>query len=270
MLLVDDHQPQPRHRGEDRQPRAQHQVGAPQVRQQPVAQPLRRRQATVQADHQVARKAFGEARFELWREVDFGHQHQRLPALLQRRLGGPQVDLGLAAAGDAVQQHRLVGRADRRQGCRLFCVEFGSLGWGGQRGGVCSCGPLLQPRHAPRQGRIVDLAQVGWQHGQRQFAHTALVIGCGKVDQLAPFVGQRWQRRQHGCQRAQFGRCGSGVGRPLPHDAGHVAAAQWHAHQGPWWQCLLTCIVQKTTHRRVPGCLDRHREQHGLSHAPAL
>jgi hypothetical protein len=104
VFLVDDHQAQARQRRKHRQPRAQHQVGAAQVRQQPVVQALRRRQAAVQADQAAARKALCEARFELRREVDLGHQHQHLAAGVQRALRGLQVDLGLAAAGDAVQQ----------------------------------------------------------------------------------------------------------------------------------------------------------------------
>jgi hypothetical protein len=110
VLLVDDDQAQPRHRRKDRQPRAQHQVGAAQVRQQPVVQPLRRRQCAVQADQPPTRETGREAGFELRRQVDLGHQHQGLAAVGQRALGGLQVDLGLAAAGDAVQQ-RGAGRA---------------------------------------------------------------------------------------------------------------------------------------------------------------
>jgi hypothetical protein len=93
VLLVDDDQPQARQRRKHRQPRAQHQVGLAQVRQQPVAQALRRRQAAVQADQHAARKARGKARFELRREVDLGHQHQHLAArasAARRRAGRPR------------------------------------------------------------------------------------------------------------------------------------------------------------------------------------
>ena len=40
-------------------------------------------------------------------ETDLGHQHEDAVTRAQHRLGGAQVDLGLAAARDAVQQDRL-------------------------------------------------------------------------------------------------------------------------------------------------------------------
>jgi hypothetical protein len=128
VLLVDDDQAQARQRRKDRQPRAQHQVGLAQVGQQPVAQPLRRGQAAVQADQHAARKALGKARFELRREVDLRHQHQHLLPGGQRILGGVQIDLGLAAAGDAVQQPGCVARA---MACRAAACSVFSVGaWG--------------------------------------------------------------------------------------------------------------------------------------------
>jgi hypothetical protein len=104
VLFVDDDQAQPRQRREHRQARAQHQVGMAQMGQQPVAQALRRRQAAVQRDERRPESALGEAGFQLRRQVDLGHQHQHLAAGGQRLFGRMQVDLGLAAAGDAVQQ----------------------------------------------------------------------------------------------------------------------------------------------------------------------
>jgi hypothetical protein len=78
VLFVDDDQAQAWQRHKDGQPRAQHQIGLPQVGQQPVAQPLRGGQAAVQADQHAAWKTLGKARFELRREIDLGHQHQGL------------------------------------------------------------------------------------------------------------------------------------------------------------------------------------------------
>ena len=54
-----------------------------------------------------------EARDGLRRQRDLGHQHDHAPPALERPLRGPQVDLGLARAGDAVQEV-LAARLDRR------------------------------------------------------------------------------------------------------------------------------------------------------------
>jgi hypothetical protein len=45
-----------------------------------------------------------EARHDLRRERDLGHKDDRAPSPLERRLCGGDVDLGLAGAGDPVQQ----------------------------------------------------------------------------------------------------------------------------------------------------------------------
>ena len=52
-------------------------------------------------------EARGEAREDLRRERDLRDQHDRAPPLRERRLGGPQVDLGLAGSGHPVQQRAL-------------------------------------------------------------------------------------------------------------------------------------------------------------------
>ena len=46
--------------------------------------------------------------FQLWCQVDFRHQQQHLPVLLQYMMHQVHVDLGLAAAGDAMQQEAVV------------------------------------------------------------------------------------------------------------------------------------------------------------------
>ena len=96
-------------------------------------------------------KRCGEARLELRREVDLGHQHQHLPAGRERARRGLQVDLGLAAAGDAVQQHgwparrrgqrrdrgRLVGVSARR--ARPSAAAGARRGFAGARARRASC-----------------------------------------------------------------------------------------------------------------------------------
>ena len=76
-------------------------------------------------------KRVAEARLELRREADLRHQHQRLLPALEHPRDQAQVDLGLAAAGDAVQQERLEAAergADPLDGLRLV---RGSAAWPG-------------------------------------------------------------------------------------------------------------------------------------------
>ena len=47
-----------------------------------------------------------ELGFQLGGQGDFRHQHQHAPGLAERRRRGPQVDLGLAAAGNPVKKKR--------------------------------------------------------------------------------------------------------------------------------------------------------------------
>ena len=149
MLFVDHDQLQVRQRGQHRQPRAEHDRRAPQVRRQPVQRALAFGQAAVQGRHQHAGKARAHAGFQLRRQVDLGHQDQDLRRLAARRRprqharGGMQVDLGLAAAGDAIQQagRETVGAGDgvgRRLLRRIQCGRVGSRR-----------GSLAQPRPWP-------------------------------------------------------------------------------------------------------------------------
>jgi hypothetical protein len=58
----------------------------------------------MQADHVGGGKALRHALLELRRQGDLRDQHQHLTALRERVRGEAQIDLGLAAAGDAMQQ----------------------------------------------------------------------------------------------------------------------------------------------------------------------
>ena len=80
-------------------------------------------------------------------QADFRHQHQRLPALRQAMDDRLQVDLGLAAAGHAIQQERLeaVGGSDRGHRLGLVRVERGTGQWLRVLGGHAQRNPLGQP-----------------------------------------------------------------------------------------------------------------------------
>ena len=80
-------------------------AGPPAMRGSPRVAPLGSGEPRMHDDDPGA-EAPAEAVHELRRECDFGHQHQGLPAAGERRGNGPQVHLGLAAAGHAVQEMR--------------------------------------------------------------------------------------------------------------------------------------------------------------------
>ncbi|MNI53835.1 hypothetical protein D3C73_1086910 [compost metagenome] len=117
-------------------------------------------------------------------QADFGHQHQRLPALRQAMDDRLQVDLGLAAAGHPVQQEGLeaIGGGDRGHGLGLLRIEGGA----GQGLGVLG-------RHA--QGDAlgqVALAQAACGHppvlharGQDIFVHHRVGQQLGQLPRSA-------------------------------------------------------------------------------------
>ena len=75
-------------------------------------------------DRDGVAEARPEARDDLRRQRDLGHEHDRRRGpRASAALGGAQVDLGLARAGDAVQQQPLAGR-----GARAIVVERGRAG----------------------------------------------------------------------------------------------------------------------------------------------
>ena len=104
------------------------------------------------------------------------------------RAGGAQVDLGLAAAGDAVQQHRRgAGGALRRAArARAACSALGAGALVGAAPRPAVASALCSLRSALRELGVVELAQFRRQHRQRQFADAALVVTSCKIDQLAP------------------------------------------------------------------------------------
>ena len=88
-------------------------------------------------------QAGSEARQRLRGQADLGHQHQRLPAARETGGDGAQVDLGLAAAGDAVEQERAetAGHGQRVGRLLLFLVEDGA----GTRHGFADAGRGRNP-----------------------------------------------------------------------------------------------------------------------------
>ncbi len=199
VLLVDDDDAEPRQRREHREARAEDEVGQAELCRQPAAQPLRRRQPAVQGDDAPAGEAAREAVDQLRRQVDLGDQHEGLAPGRERQAGGAQVDLGLAAAGDAVEERRPGRFAFHRRGDRagrLGLVAGQRRFWVGRRRGVLA-GRRVRAVQAPDPvgDRVAaEPAQFGRQHGERDLADAALVVACRELDQRAPIGAQRRQR----------------------------------------------------------------------------
>ncbi len=164
VLLVDDDHAGMGERGEDRRPRADHHGRLAAARGQPGTQTFLVGKPGVQhRDRHL--KARPEAAHQLRREADFGDQHQGLAPGPQRVFDDVQVDLGLAAAGDALEQEGTVGPHCTAHGgdrLRLGRRERGRRrAAGGRRetGAVLDRGPALleQSRHGgppALQGRV--------------------------------------------------------------------------------------------------------------------
>ena len=118
MLLVDHHQAEVAHRGEDRRARADADPRLARMQALPLVAALARRQPRMEQRHAVAEPR-REPRDRLGRQPDLRHEHDRALPPLQRRLGGRQVDLGLARARDPVQQVLAAGAAVHRRDDRL-------------------------------------------------------------------------------------------------------------------------------------------------------
>ena len=162
-----------------------------------------------------------EARLEALEEGlgqrDFGKQDERLAALAQAFGDGFEIDLGLARAGDPVEQDRVESLADRRGeaggGFALIVVEVGRREVGVGAGE----GPVGIDRHRleragidqPAHDRVADLGMVGeladralpaFDRGERLLALRGQALGdsAGRpiFGELARAV-ERGRRRQH-------------------------------------------------------------------------
>ena len=139
-----------------------------------------------------------EARLEALEERlgqrDLGQQDQRLLPLAQALGDRLEIDLGLARAGDSVEQHRVEALADRRdeagRGLGLVGVELGrgEIGIGAGQGpvGVDRDGferaGVDQPAHdavadAGMIGELADRALPAFERGERLLALRGQAFG---------------------------------------------------------------------------------------------
>ncbi len=127
VFLVDDDQPSLRQRREYRRAGAQDHPRTARAGAQPGARTVALGQVRMQHldDHP---EPLAQAPHGLRRQADLRYQQQRLFALRQYLLDQCQINLGLAAAGNAIEQERLVlaeTGADRGDGLLLFVAELG-------------------------------------------------------------------------------------------------------------------------------------------------
>ena len=146
MLLVDDDQAEVGDRGEDGRARADADARLAAAQPPPLVVALAVGEGRVE-DRDAVAEAGPEAGDRLRREADLGDEDDRPAPSGQRRLDRGEVDLGLAGAGDAVQE--LLARGARR------AVERGD--------DLLDGGPLLgeQLRTAGRRRRPRDGAARG-------------------------------------------------------------------------------------------------------------
>ena len=132
---------------------------SPAPQPQPLGVALGVGEAGVEQRHLVA-EAGPEAAGELRGQRDLGHQHQRPLAGGARRGDGPQVDLGLARAGDAVEQEgaeAAEGPGHRGQGRGLITGQLDRAIRGGQHAALRH--RRLGVEH--RQAALAQLSQRG-------------------------------------------------------------------------------------------------------------
>ena len=206
VLLVDHDQLQARQRHEHGEPGAEHDVGVTRERFEETARARRIGHAAVGADHMRGGEARRDAAFQLRREGDLGHQHQRLAATGEDGIDGTQIDLGLAATGDAVQQHDVEAGLveDGRHGRLLCCQQLRQ--WPG-RNHVCgvSVGDGIPCGRHRRYGsrlpgrrldaRLADARQFAAAQHRRQgegrhFTERGLVVARAKFAERQPLGRQ--------------------------------------------------------------------------------
>ena len=104
MFLIHDDQSEARQGRKHRQTRSDEKLNFSSCRGQPASPALESSKPAVQRANTKGGQRSRDTLFELRRQIDFRHQQERLPARVDHACGGGDVDLGLAAAGDTLQQ----------------------------------------------------------------------------------------------------------------------------------------------------------------------
>ncbi len=206
----------------------------------------------------AAAQPCGEARERLRGERDLGDEHQRLAATSHGLGDEIEIDLGLAAAGDAIEQERPVvieagdGRVDR---ALLVVVERRARDGDG-------------PRQAGLATAFVESAPRGAQgHGQRRGDHLAdrvVVIACGESEQRE-VIGREQGLGVEDLQDAPEFQAAAGDVRGSGDHAHDLAASQrdLDARAGRWRGCVVGGeVVEGLRQGGRNGDFDRAARRH--------
>ena len=224
MLLVHHHQREPRQGGERREARAEHDAGLAARRREPGRRARHVLQGAVQQRNVGFGKGVAETRFELRREADLRHQHQHLAAFLEHPCDQAQVDLGLAAARDAVEEERLeaperaANAFDGLQLVRGRRVAGDETGRGRLR--RCGLEDLLRQR--------LERLQPGRQGADHRLAERALVVRSEETHEFEPLRRQARRVLEHARHRLEFFRRNRTARALFDHHADAIARAERH------------------------------------------
>ncbi len=224
MLLVDHDQPQLGDGREHSRARPHADPRLALAQPPPLLVALPGGHARVQHRDGVAEPR-AEARHDLRRQGDLRHHHDHAPPAGERLLGRPQVHLGLAGAGDAVQQRAPGGPLAQRRQQRLergplVVRELGRVRGGRADGAVAR--RLARAAPAPAE----TLRRAGRQHeAQRAGERRAVLVGqeARQLDQLGGDPGLEHAERLEQPLAGQLA-----LGRELDDDAEQLAGAERH------------------------------------------
>ena len=255
VLLVEDDQPQVGDRREDGRagPDADARLALAQA--PPLLVALAGRHAGVHHRDGVA-EARGEAREDLRRERDLRDHHDHAAPRLERRLGGAQVDLGLAGSRDAVQQRAPAlaaaqGGQQRLERRALIGAELG------RPRGTGADGALARRRDGPAPAAAQALRGARRQHQAEGSGERRAVLGGDPARKLDELGGdprlQRAQRREQplGGQLAR-------VGHP-DDDAQQLAGAERHDEHRADRRARAEILAEQVVERPLQGARGRDR-----------
>ena len=210
VLFIDHHRNQPRQWREHGQARAQNDAGPPFGRGQPMGRSFGLGHVAVQDRKRPLRKALLNPLGQDGRKCNFGDQDQGLsrhrreglragPGLRLRQalLDPAQIDLGLAAARDAMQQVDCMPLRLHQglQGLALFVCEHPLIG------GLGGSGAGFEPLPGPHHGRSTGAGGGGrsqqfGDRGQRHLTQRAVIVAGRKLQQIQPLGLSTRQVRQ--------------------------------------------------------------------------
>ena len=276
VLLVDHDQAEPRHRREDGRARADDDPRLAGAQPPPLVVALAVRERGVQQRDRVA-----EARLEagdgLRRQRDLRDEHDHALAVGERLRGRAQVDLGLARAGDAVQQplpplstaatrlrlgggelHRPIRRhvrarraaagprGDRDQAAPLEPAQGAEIG-AGRAGQAVEQGALVvgdAPIRAGRLGPQRRLRPAGRRQHQRQRAGRRRAVLLGHPQRELHQVVRHGVAAHRGGRHQALGRQLARLGQP-DHHAVELLVAERNPHHRAHPRPLRRRVVER-------------------------